>query len=917
MTKTLTGTVDNDSSGSVTPGDQLNYSVTANNTGNVALTNVVVSDDHFSGTNTCASVAMGGTCVLTGSYIVTAADATAGSVNNTGSATSTQVPGPVTNSVNTPVSPTPAPALSITKAVTGNSDPDRSGSVTTGDTLTYTVTATNSGNIPLTNVPVSDSLITPSNINCRNLAVGATCVLVGTYTVTPADSRAGVITNTARTMSNETGRSIFTTTLNTPVNNMPALSVAKTLLSNSDPDRSGSVTEGDVLTYRVTATNSGNVPLTAVQVSDSKITPNSTTCPSVAVGQTCVLTGTYAVTANDARRGSISNTGSASSTEVTSPVSDTVNTPVVTTAGMTVSKVLVRNTDGDRSGTVTQGDTLIYKITATNTGNAPLTNVVVSDPITSPGSITCTSVRPNGTCALTASYTVTATDATNGSISNTGSATSTEVPGPISDTLNTPVAPTAAAAMSVTKALVNYADNDGSSSVTPLDQLNYSVTATNTGNVTLTNVVVSDNHFTGTTTCPSVAVGATCVLTGSYIVTSGDATAGQVVNTGSATSTQVSGPVTDSVTTPVSPGPAASMTNTKTLTGYDDNDSSGSITLNDVLHYTSSVLNNGNVSLNNVTVSDPQTIPNRASCTSVAVGGTCVLQGNHTVTAADVNAGQIVNTSTATSSSTGATQYTSTVTTPIVATTTTPSISIGSGDDQAGAVGTPGRLPLIVHLLDGNGLPYAGQTVSWQVVSGPATLDAPSSITDSSGNAQIGFSYGNAAGAIVIRASYGGSSVDFHATALSYLITITGGNGQSGPPGSSLPQDFVVQVSLPPGITSKSPSPNSTQFTSAGSVSGVPVQWQVLSGGGSLSQGASTVTNGSGQSTNHYTLGSAPGQNQIQVTVAGGNNITFTATSVVPNPTSATLTIVSGNNQTLATGASSAPLVVELKDGSG
>ncbi len=916
VTKTLIFTVDNDGSGSVTPGDQLNYSVTARNTGRVNLTNVVVSDDHFPGTNTCASVAVGATCLLTGSYIVTAGDASAGSVNNTGSATSNEVPGPVTNSVVTPVSPTPAPALSIAKAVTGNNDPDGSGSVTMGDTLTYTVTATNSGNIPLTNVQVGDSLITPSNNACPNVAVGATCVLVGTYTVTAADARSGTVSNTGSSTSNETGRLPVTTTLNTPVNNMPALTVAKTLLGNSDPDGSGSVTEGDVLTYRVTATNSGNVPLTTVQVSDTKITPTSTTCPNVAVGQTCVLTGTYTVTANDARRGSIRNIGSASSNEVTQPVTDSLTTPVANTAGMTVSKVLVRNTDGDRSGTVTQGDTLIYKITATNTGNASLTNVQVSDPITSPSSTTCSTVPVNGTCALTASYTVTATDATNGSISNTGSATSTEVPGPISDTLNTPVAPSPAAAMSVSKVLSSTVDNDGSGTVTPGDQLNYAVTATNTGNVTLTNVVVSDNHFAGTTTCPSVAVGATCVLTGSYIVTGADATVGQVVNTGSAVSTQVPGAVTSSVSTPVSPGPVASMSNTKTLTGYDDNDSSGSITLNDVLHYSSSALNTGNVILNNVAVSDPKTIPNSASCASVAVGGTCVLQGNHTVTATDVNAGQIVNTSTATSATTGATQYISTVTTP-VASTTAPSLSIVSGDNQAGAVGTPGRLPLVVQLLDGNGQPYYDETVNWQVVSGPATLNAPTSTTDTNGNAQIGLTYGNSAGAIVIRASYGSSSVDFHATALSYVITITGGNGQSGPPGSSLPQDFVVQVSLPPGITSKGPSPNSTQGISAGSVSGVPVQWQILSGGGSLSQGASTVTNASGQSTNHYTLGSAPGPNQIQVTVAGGNNVTFTANSVIPNPTSATMTIVSGNNQTLGTGASSAPLIVELKYGSG
>lgn len=103
VNKVLTGTVDNDNSSSISEGDQLNYTVTATNSGNTTLTNVHVSDDHFPGTTDCASVAAGLTCVLSGSYIVTAADVTAGSVTNVGSATSTEVPGPITSTIVTNV----------------------------------------------------------------------------------------------------------------------------------------------------------------------------------------------------------------------------------------------------------------------------------------------------------------------------------------------------------------------------------------------------------------------------------------------------------------------------------------------------------------------------------------------------------------------------------------------------------------------------------------------------------------------------------------------------------------------------------------------------------------------------------------------------------------------------------------------
>jgi outer membrane autotransporter protein/uncharacterized repeat protein (TIGR01451 family) len=103
VSKVLTGTVDNDNSSSVSAGDRLDYEVTAKNTGNSALPNVVVTDDHFSATQTCATLAVNATCVLTGSYVVTAADVTAGSVTNIGKASSDQVAGPISSSVITPI----------------------------------------------------------------------------------------------------------------------------------------------------------------------------------------------------------------------------------------------------------------------------------------------------------------------------------------------------------------------------------------------------------------------------------------------------------------------------------------------------------------------------------------------------------------------------------------------------------------------------------------------------------------------------------------------------------------------------------------------------------------------------------------------------------------------------------------------
>ena len=442
------------------------------------------------------------------------------------------------------------PAMSVRKALTGNSDPDGSGSVTQGDVLTYTVTGTNTGNTVLNSITISDPLTTPNTVACPSLVVGATCVLIGTYTVTAADVSAGSINNTGSAVSKQTA--VVTQSLSTPVFGSPAMRVSKALTNNSDPDGSGTVTQGDVLTYTVTTTNTGNIPLTNVQVNDPISTPNTTNCPNVPVGGTCVLTGIYTVSATDVSAGSISNTGNATSTQVPGPVnSNTVNTPVFGSPRMSVAKALTNNSDPDGSGSVTQGDVLTFKVTASNTGNIALTNVVVNDPLTSPNTTTCPNVPVSGTCVLTGTYMVTASDVSSGSISNTGSATSTQVPGPITSSLRTPVA--GSPAMSVSKALTNNSDPDASGSVTQGDVLTFRVTASNTGNIALTNVQVNDPLTTpSTTNCPNVAVGATCVLTGTYTVTAADVSAGSISNTGNATSTQVPGPVNSAtINTPV------------------------------------------------------------------------------------------------------------------------------------------------------------------------------------------------------------------------------------------------------------------------------------------------------------------------------------------------------------------------------
>src|SRR5690606_9687007 len=224
--------------------------VTVTNTGNIPLTNVIVTDSLITptgGTTPCASVPVSGTCTLIGTYTVTAADVTTGSITNTGTGDSDET-GPDTDVLVTPV--VGSPALNTVKTLTGNADGDGSGTVTQGDVLTYAITVTNTGNVALNNVVVSDPMITQTGgtTPCATVAVGGTCTLIGTYTVTAADVTTGSITNTGTGDSDETPPD--DDILVTPV--AGTVSMAKVLLSGGPTAEAG-----ETLTYTVTLVNSG------------------------------------------------------------------------------------------------------------------------------------------------------------------------------------------------------------------------------------------------------------------------------------------------------------------------------------------------------------------------------------------------------------------------------------------------------------------------------------------------------------------------------------------------------------------------------------------------------------------------------------------------------------------------------------
>lgn len=236
------------------------------------------------------------------------------------------------------------------------------------------------------------------------------------------------------------------------------------------------------------------------------------------------------------------------------------------------------------------------------------------------------------------------------------------------------------------------------------------------------------------------------------------------------------------------------------------------------------------------------------------------------------------------------------------------SIAAVSGDNQSGPQGSAGDAPLVVRVTDSTGKPLSGQTVYWGVSAGQAVLAASSSTTDADGRASMGFQFAATPGSSTVIASVGSAQVGFTISTFAPALQSVSGANQSGVVGTTL-QPFVVQIG--------------SAATDGGHVQSGPrglgqiaVSWSVLQGGGTLAA-MQTFTDASGRTSNTLTLGTSPGVNVVQATVAGAGTLTFTATATAAVGGSSVFSLVSGNNQALVPGQPSQPLVVKVAGSDG
>jgi uncharacterized repeat protein (TIGR01451 family) len=243
-----------------------------------------------------------------------------GSVTNTASAHGTP-PGsttPTPSGPSTVIVPTPPqPGISVVKTA----DP---GTVSkAGQTITYSFTVTNTGNVTLSDIAVDDSDFSGtgslSAIDCPDgsLYAGQVETCTADYRVTQADIDAGSISNTATAHGTPPGSSTplpsgpSTSTVTTT--RTPAMTVVKTA------DVKAITKAGQKVTYTFAITNTGNVTISDPKVTDSQYTGHgqlsAISCPAgadtLAPGQTEDCTASYTVVAEDLAAAKLSNTATA------------------------------------------------------------------------------------------------------------------------------------------------------------------------------------------------------------------------------------------------------------------------------------------------------------------------------------------------------------------------------------------------------------------------------------------------------------------------------------------------------------------------------------------------------------------------------------------------------------------------------
>ncbi|MDI9469171.1 MAG: LPXTG cell wall anchor domain-containing protein, partial [Bacillota bacterium] len=592
------------------------YTYTVKNTGNVTLTGLEVNDDKLGDVELKkTTLAPGESTTGTKTYYVTQDDIDAGiTIKNVAVLTADQEI-PDTRADET-ITATAGPAVEITKVA----DPK---TFTKPGTVTYTYTVTNTGNVTLTGLEVNDDKLGEVELKKTTLAPGESTTGTKTYSVTQDDIDAGKVIKNVATLTADQEIPETKTDETITVEQTPAAQITKV----ADPK---TFSKPGTVTYTYTVTNTGNVTLTGLTVNDDKLGEVELKKTTLAPGESTTGTKTYYVSQDDIDAGkAITNVATVTADQ---EIPET-KTDETITVKQTPAAQITKEAD---QKTFTKPGTVTYTYTVTNTGNVTLTGLTVNDDKLGEVTLKKTTLAPGESTTGTKTYNVTQDDIDAGqAIKNVATLTADqEIPETKADET---ITATSGPAAEITK----VADQK---TFTKPGTVTYTYTVKNTGNVTLTGLTVNDDklgevELKKTTLAP----GESTTGTKTYEVTQEDIDAGTAIkNIATVTADQSLPEIRDDETVTVTQNPGMKITkeaNKEKFTAVDE-----------VITYTITVKNTGNVTLEGVvvtdtlvTLTDEMRTESKAEDGKLEVGETWTYVYDYKVTQDDMDAGIVRN----------------------------------------------------------------------------------------------------------------------------------------------------------------------------------------------------------------------------------------------------------------------------------
>jgi uncharacterized repeat protein (TIGR01451 family) len=484
----------------VQPGSTVTWTYVVKNIGQTPLDNLTLTDD-IEGAITCpqTSLAVGEeiTCTKVGIAML-------GQYANTGNVTGTNVFNPQQQVTSTnPSHYYGSTAGIVLKKYTNGYDADAlplvcnadggQACLSPGSTVTWTYVVTNTGNVVLNNVALIDDVEGAITCPQNTLQPGASMLCTRTG-IAESGQYTNTGTVTAIDATNPNGPGLTSSDPSHYFGATPGIVLKKyTNGHDADTPTGPNILVGQPVTWTYVVTNTGNITLVNVQVTDD--IEGVISCPKTTLLPGEVMT---CEKAGVARAGQYANTGTVSAVNSATP-----NGPGLTSSdpshyfGATPGIVLKKYVNGDDANTapgitVPVGSTVTWTYIVTNTGNTVLNNVAVVDDIE--GAIPCpkNTLQPGESMTCTRNGVVTL-----GQYRNVGTVTATDLLNPDTPLTSSDPAHHNGGAPDIR---IRKLSNPGNGVFVRVgDTVSYTIVISNVGAMTATNVVVRDPIPAGTT----------------------------------------------------------------------------------------------------------------------------------------------------------------------------------------------------------------------------------------------------------------------------------------------------------------------------------------------------------------------------------------------------------------------------------